>query len=247
VIDTIPLEDPQSSGLVDSRTLEFNPNNNNLYVANFNLQNISVISSNTNTVIDTIPVGNYPREIIFNPSNNNIYVANLNSNTVSVIDTTTNTVIDTIDVGISPDAMDLNPHSHKLYTTDYNSNTVSVIDTTTNTVIDTIFIGNNPDAIAINPINNNVYVANHRSNTISVIGPSTTEPPQPPEEEAPRTIGDLIRGMIQNPLDITNSIDSANQIRDILTDNDRDNDHLVCDLIDSDNEFTSNIREILNC
>ena len=70
----------------------------------------------------------------------------------------------------------------------------------------------------------------------------------PPEEEKPRTISDIIRGIIQNPLNVTNSIHSANEIRNILTDNDRDNDQLVCDLIDSDDENTiSNIREILNC
>jgi hypothetical protein len=53
--------------------------------------------------------------------------------------------------------------------------------------------------------------------------------------------------MIQNPLDITNSIDSANEIRDILTDNDRGNDLRICDLIDSEEEYTFNIGEILNC
>ena len=50
-----------------------------------------------------------------------------------------------------------------------------------------------------------------------------------------------------NPLDIMNSIDSANEIRDVLTDNDRNNDQLVCDLIDSEDEYTiSKIRGILN-
>jgi hypothetical protein len=69
----------------------------------------------------------------------------------------------------------------------------------------------------------------------------------PPINQEPKTISEFLRGIIQNPLDITNSIDSANQIRDILTDNDRDNDKLVCDLIDSEDESTSGIREILNC
>ena len=45
-----------------------------------------------------------------------------------------------------------------------------------------------------------------------------------------------------------NFLDSASKIRDILTDNNRDNDHIDCDLIDSEDEYTtSNIREILNC
>ena len=69
----------------------------------------------------------------------------------------------------------------------------------------------------------------------------------PPPEVEPKTIGDLIESIIKNPLDVTNSIESANEIKVILTDNDGDNDQLVCDLIDSEAEYTSNIREILNC
>jgi hypothetical protein len=72
-------------------------------------------------------------------------------------------------------------------------------------------------------------------------------PIPPPPEPEPRTINDIIKGIIQNPLNVTNSIDSANEIRNILTDNNRDNDQIVCDLIDSEGEYTSNIREILNC
>ncbi len=63
-----------------------------------------------------------------------------------------------------------------------------------------------------------------------------------------RTIGELIQNILQNPLVVTNSIDSANEIRDILTDNNRDNDPIVCDLIVSEDKYAaSNIREILNC
>jgi hypothetical protein len=70
--------------------------------------------------------------------------------------------------------------------------------------------------------------------------------PPPPEEE-PRTIGSILKGIIENPLNVTNSIDSANEIRNILTDGNQNNDKLVCDLIGSENEYTSNIRDILNC
>ncbi len=67
------------------------------------------------------------------------------------------------------------------------------------------------------------------------------------DNEEPKTISDLFKGILKNPLDMANSIDSANQIRDILIDDNRNNGQLVCDLIDSEAESTSNIREILNC
>ena len=56
------------------------------------------------------------------------------------------------------------------------------------------------------------------------------------------------KNILQNPLDVTNSVDSANVIRDILTDNNRDNDQISCDLIVSEDKYAaSNIREIFNC
>jgi len=52
-----------------------------------------VIDITTNTVIDTIPVGEGPRAIAFNPYNGDMYTANLLGNSISIIDTRTNTYI----------------------------------------------------------------------------------------------------------------------------------------------------------
>ena len=76
------------------------------------------------------------------------------------------------------------------------------------------------------------------------VNPVSTNPP----EEEPRTIQDIIKSIIQNPLDITNSLDSANEIKDILTDNNRDNDQTSCNLLENlDSKEAINIRDILNC
>jgi hypothetical protein len=94
-------------------------------------------------------------------------------------------------------------------------------------------------------VTNGEGISSKPDEVIITVNP-VTAPPSPPVKE-PKTIGDLIKGILQNPLDVTNSIDSANEIRDILTDNNHDNDQLVCDLIDLEDEDTSNIRELLNC
>lgn len=92
-------------------------------------------------------------------------------------------------------------------------------------------------------VTNEQGITSEPDEVIITVNPVTT----PPKEE-PRTIGDLLKGIIQNPLNVTNSIDSANEIKDILTDDDPENDQIVCDLMDSEDEETiSNIREILNC
>jgi YVTN family beta-propeller protein len=69
--------------------MEYDPSNGNIYTANFDSGDISVIDSSTNKVISTFNVGDDPQDIKYNPSNGNIYVANENSDNVSLITTTT--------------------------------------------------------------------------------------------------------------------------------------------------------------
>lgn len=80
------------------------------------------------------------------------------------------------------------------------------------------------------------------------VNPVSIPPPPPPPIEEPQTIRDIIIELIQNPLDISNSIDSSNKIIDILIDNDSDNDQLVCEYLgDIQNKQVYNIRKIINC
>jgi YVTN family beta-propeller protein len=55
--------------------LEFNPTNNNIYVANVVSNSVSMIESINNTVADTVDVGSLPMALIFNPTNDGVYVA----------------------------------------------------------------------------------------------------------------------------------------------------------------------------
>ena len=93
-------------------------------------------------------------------------------------------------------------------------------------------------------VTNEEGISSEPDEVVITVKPITVPPP--PNEE-PKTIGDLLKGIIQNPLDVTNSIDSANEIRDILTDDNRDNDQLACDLLHSGDQYSDSIREILNC
>jgi YVTN family beta-propeller protein len=56
-----------------------------MYVTNFQANTVSVIDTTTNTVIDTIPVGESPLGITYNPVNHIMYVANFFGDTVSGI------------------------------------------------------------------------------------------------------------------------------------------------------------------
>ena len=66
--------------------------------------------------------------------------------------------------------------------------------------------------------------------------------------EEPQTINDIVIDLAKNPLDITNSIELSNEISHILTDSERDNNQIACDLgCHLGRKQMNNIREIINC
>ncbi len=70
-------------------------------MANNNSGTVSVISTASNTLIQTVTVGSQPRGIEVTPDNSTVYVANRGSDTVSVINANTYAVT-TINVGNEP-------------------------------------------------------------------------------------------------------------------------------------------------
>src|SRR5260370_29126513 len=85
--------------------LAVSPSGNNVWVAEESKNSIGVISTATNKVTTTIPVGTSPVGITFTPNGNTAYVANQNSQNVSVINTSSKSVVATIAVGNKPVAI----------------------------------------------------------------------------------------------------------------------------------------------
>lgn len=76
--------------------IAYNYINDKVYVSNIRSSTVSVIDSSTNNLINDIPVGSFPDEILYNTYDGNIYVNNLNSASISVIDSRTDTIKETI-------------------------------------------------------------------------------------------------------------------------------------------------------
>ena len=146
-----------------------------VYVTNFSDSTVSIISTITNTVIDTIGANTYPTGIAITPNGLYIYVTNstASSSIVSIISTATNTVINTISVGNNPRGIAITPDGLYVYVTNYWNDTVSIISTATNTVVNTVSVGTRPNSIVFTPNGLYVYVANEYSNTISIISTVT--------------------------------------------------------------------------
>jgi YVTN family beta-propeller protein len=141
------------------------------YVANFRSNTVSVIDSDTNTVIKNIHVRDGPRFIDALAGGVAVYVVNSGSNSVSVINPVNNTVIKNITVGDNPGS--IYGFGDAVYVANGESNTVSVISPANNTVIKNITVGDNPGSSY--GFGDAVYVANSDSNTVSVINPVTNE------------------------------------------------------------------------
>ncbi len=155
------------------------------YVTLVNDNAVALISTSTNTVIDTdpeadgvqhIPVGDRPRGIAISPDGREAYVANAGDDTVSVINTATKTVVATITVGKEPQGVAFAPDGATAYVTNIEDNNVSVIDTATQTQTTTIAVGQSPQSIAVTPDGQRAYVPNFDDNTVTVIDLTTHTP-----------------------------------------------------------------------
>jgi YVTN family beta-propeller protein len=108
---------------------------------------VAVVSTATNTVTDTIPVGSGPVAVAVSPDGGTAYVASYGASNVSVISTATNTVTATI-FASDPIAMAVSPDGGSAYVANYSTGDVWVISTATNTATAAIPVGNGPVAVA---------------------------------------------------------------------------------------------------
>ncbi len=143
------------------------------YIPLTNSNEVSLVDFDDNSVIQTIPVGTFPRCVAANPKMNRVYVSNANSGDVSVIDTITNTVIDTISISGIPLHLAVNPNGNQLYIVTQSPSYVLVVDTSNNSVITTISAGSYPIGVCTDYAGENVYVGDRNTNRVYVINAIT--------------------------------------------------------------------------
>jgi YVTN family beta-propeller protein len=144
------------------------------YITNVLSNSVSVVSTATNVVEETIRVGREPRGIAISPDAASAYVTNARDNTVSVIDLATNTVTgEPIPVGRSPQGVAFSPHGKKAYVVNGLGNSLSVIHTATREVEVVLPVGREPQAVALTPDGMRAYVSNFADNSVTVLNLET--------------------------------------------------------------------------
>ena len=147
--------------------IAYDPINGRMYVTNSRTNTVSVIDTNTHSLVgNPITVGTNPRGIAYDPINGRMYVANFGSNTVSLIDTNTNRVIGgAIEVGTGPLSIAYDPEHQRMYATLLDNNSISIIDTRTNSLVGPpIKINTSPKDIAYDSGNGIMYITNFAEN-----------------------------------------------------------------------------------
>jgi len=166
VVATVPVSFGPAAVTYDSSKDE-------VFVANFFDNTVSVIDDTTNNVTATIPVGSGPIGVTYDSSKGEVFVTNFFDNTVSVIDDTNNNVTATIPVGSSPRGIAYDSGKAEIFVSNSADNTVSVIDDTNNNVTATIPVGSSPLGIAYDSGKAEIFVANNIAGTVSVIDDTT--------------------------------------------------------------------------
>ncbi len=147
---------------------------------------ISVIDTRTDTVIDTIPVGDGIREMVLSPDGDRIYLTRTGDQldsigTLVVVDTASRAVTGTeIPVGYNPEGVAVSPNGSRVYVANVYGGDVSVIDTATDTVIASPQVGSGPARVAVSPDGTRAYVTNSFDGTVSVIDTATNTVVGPP-------------------------------------------------------------------
>ena len=101
------------------------------YITTYHSNLVYVIDVSTNTIIDSIFVGNDSFGVSVSPDGTKVYVTVYGPYAVKVINTSTNTVIDSIPVNYLPRHLIVSPSGDKVYVSEAGAGDVKIINTAT--------------------------------------------------------------------------------------------------------------------
>jgi len=137
------------------------------------LGNLSVIDPNSNSVVRTVSMGEYPWGVAVDPTSGLVYVTNYYSNNVTIVNGTTWATVAAVGSGEFPSGATVDPRNGVVYVADWGGNDVAVVNGTTGVEVHDLGSWFGPDAVAYANATGDLYVANSESNNVSVFNTST--------------------------------------------------------------------------
>jgi YVTN family beta-propeller protein len=154
--------------------------NDTVYVASGdaipgNTGTVSAISTSSNVISSTIPVGTNPVALAETPNGKKLYVANQGSGSVTSINTIDKTVNATIPTGTSPVWAVARSDSARVYVLNQGSGTISSIDTSSE-AFSNVSVGSGGNFMLYDKGRNRLYVTNPGAHTLSILD-AAVDPP----------------------------------------------------------------------
>ncbi len=132
--------------------LAVKPDGGELFVSNFGSNSISEISTFTNEVGSTYPIGSQPSQGVVGADNSSLWITNFGAESVSLYSIDEGRMSNAVHTGPQPDAIALSPGRPVLLVADSKSGDVAVIrtrDTNGPELLTMLPVGAQPNAIAI--------------------------------------------------------------------------------------------------
>lgn len=164
----------------EPRGLALDPTRQRLYVANFGSDSVSVVDTNNDNVLQTIPGVVSANGLAYDPTHNLIWVTNYQANQVTPIqansDATGFSVLPPLATGARPWGVAYDPVHDLIYVANNLDSSVTVINAASRTVAATLTGSfNQPFHLAANPVTGKVYVGNFGSASVTVLnGPAVS-------------------------------------------------------------------------
>lgn len=127
-----------------------------MYAVNSYSNNLSVVDTASNRVVDTVPVGKSPAWAIFTPDDKQLYVANNGEASLSVVDVATNRVVRQIATAGQPIGLAFTPDFTRLAVS-FTTGTIQIIDVASGRAGAPIAVGLDPEIIGITPDGKYIY------------------------------------------------------------------------------------------
>lgn len=135
----------------------FNSTGSRAYVTNQYGASVSIVNPATNTVVDSIAVGNRPFEVLVAPGDSLLYVAKIDS--VYGIRLSTKAIIARFAIPDAGNGMAI-ARDTLLYVSTHNGGTVVEFNLRTRTLGRTLAVGGVPQKLVVSPNGNELYIAN---------------------------------------------------------------------------------------
>ena len=140
-----------------------------LFVPDRALPQVTVIDTNSDTVIAQIPVGKVPHQVTVSATLGKLVASNTADDTISIIDLKSFEIRATLKLGAAPEHMELSPGGELLAVGNIDGGTISLVSLSEEREIARVPGLNHPHNMTFSPDGSRLYVANLGAGYVSVI------------------------------------------------------------------------------